>query len=451
MADSARNVLAYQVAFVFSNILKVNPSSTKASQLKENKSRGGAAYDRVLRATLKVAGVTLGTIFHLAKQGGHSSQPLAAMSAAQPIQLLPLFDIKEAKVDRFLQKPPPPRRWLLHDTLPLGKVGMVVAPGGTGKSFLMIQLAVAVATQTLLANYWTVDSPGASLILCAEEDDDDLHHRLQDVIAATVGQDPTMPALIKQRIFIKSMITENNLMTHSNERREIVLTDYVDRLALTARGIPDLKLIIIDPASRFRGGDENAAHDTTRFVEALERLRSATDATVLLVHHASKGSMNADEVDQGASRGSSALSDGVRWQMSLSKPSKLTAKKLGIMEPDRYQYVMATITKSNGAPPQPPVLLKRGPKGVLVATQAQTKKPVSPEMRMLGKIHWETAGGKTYTANSFEQKFGGATKELQLSVVAIRKLIVACINAGYLRKSTAKPIGVLELTGIIPP
>ncbi len=58
VADSARNVLAYQVAFVFSNILKVNPSSTKASQLKENKSRGGAAYDRVLRATLKVAGVT---------------------------------------------------------------------------------------------------------------------------------------------------------------------------------------------------------------------------------------------------------------------------------------------------------------------------------------------------------------------------------------------------------
>jgi hypothetical protein len=58
VADAARNVLAYQVALVFRDILKKMPSSTRAKQLKDNKSRGGAAYDRVLRATLKAAGVT---------------------------------------------------------------------------------------------------------------------------------------------------------------------------------------------------------------------------------------------------------------------------------------------------------------------------------------------------------------------------------------------------------
>lgn len=57
VADAARNVLAYQVAVVFRDILKKKPSSTQAKQLKENKSRGGAAYDRVLRTTLKAAGV----------------------------------------------------------------------------------------------------------------------------------------------------------------------------------------------------------------------------------------------------------------------------------------------------------------------------------------------------------------------------------------------------------
>lgn len=58
VADAARSVLAYQVAIVFRDILKKTPSSTRAKQLKDNKSRGGAAYDRVLRATLKAAGVT---------------------------------------------------------------------------------------------------------------------------------------------------------------------------------------------------------------------------------------------------------------------------------------------------------------------------------------------------------------------------------------------------------
>lgn len=56
-ANAERNILAYRVAFVFKDILKITPTSTNAKQLKENKARGGAAYDRVLRATLKVAGV----------------------------------------------------------------------------------------------------------------------------------------------------------------------------------------------------------------------------------------------------------------------------------------------------------------------------------------------------------------------------------------------------------
>lgn len=58
VADAARNILAYRVAVVFTDILKKTPSSARAKQLKENNPRGGAAYDRVLRATLKAAGVT---------------------------------------------------------------------------------------------------------------------------------------------------------------------------------------------------------------------------------------------------------------------------------------------------------------------------------------------------------------------------------------------------------
>lgn len=59
VADAARNVLAYRVAVVFRDILKVKATSTSDRQLTPNMStaRGGAAYARVLRATLKAAGV----------------------------------------------------------------------------------------------------------------------------------------------------------------------------------------------------------------------------------------------------------------------------------------------------------------------------------------------------------------------------------------------------------
>lgn len=395
-------------------------------------------------------GVTLGTIFHLAKQNGYNNNLVAPVQPAASGPLLPLFDLKDAMVTHYLQHPAPPRRWLLKNTLPLGKVGMIVAPGGTGKSFLMIQMAVAVATQTLLADHWEVDTPGASLILCAEEDNDDLHHRLRDVLDATVPHTPATEQLIIQRVFIKSMLTENNLMTHADANRQIVQTDYVDRLVLAAHQIPDLKLIIIDPASRFRGGDENAAQDTTRFVEALERLRAATGATVLLVHHTNKGSMNADEANQGASRGSSALTDGVRWQMSLNKPSKQQAKDNHLPEFCRHEYVLATITKNNGAPPQAPVLLQRGPTGVLAATRPSTPQP-SPARLLVNLIQSEAALSHTYTANSLEQKYGGTGQALKLSAQALRKLIADCIRSKYLHKRTLKPMGVLELTGNMPP
>lgn len=402
----------------------------------------------------KDGGVTLGTVFHLAQQGGYKQslalQMATSMSPAKAQNSIqPLFNIQDAKVHRFVNTPPPKRRWLLHNTLPLGKVGMVVAPGGTGKSFLMIQLALAVATNTRLANHWQVDSPGSCLILCAEEDDEDLHHRLKAVLDSSFANSPALQQLITDRVHIKSMLTVDNLMTHANDRGEIVQTDYVDRLALTLLQFTDLKLIVIDPASRFRGGNENAAQDTTRFVEALELLRSATGATVLVVHHTNKGSMSADEVNQGASRGSSALTDGVRWQMSLSKPTAKQAQALGIVKHCLNQYVLATITKNNGAPPQDPVLLQRLPGGILEAVAASAPRQ-SPELALVTLIQSEANAKRTHTANSIEKHFSGTKGPLGLSASALRKLISACTQMGYLRKRTTKPLNTLEPTGNLP-
>lgn len=58
--DYHRAVLARQVGVVFEDILAMKPTSTRERQLTQNATggRSGGAYARVLRATLKVAGIT---------------------------------------------------------------------------------------------------------------------------------------------------------------------------------------------------------------------------------------------------------------------------------------------------------------------------------------------------------------------------------------------------------
>lgn len=53
-----RLVLAYQVAVVLRDTLKLNPSSTRDTAINVTGKKNGAAYARTLRATLKMAGVS---------------------------------------------------------------------------------------------------------------------------------------------------------------------------------------------------------------------------------------------------------------------------------------------------------------------------------------------------------------------------------------------------------
>ena len=76
--------------------------------------------------------------------------------------------------------------------------------------------------------------------------------------------------------------------------------DEVDALLEAIAELPESPgLIIIDTLARcFVGGDENSARDAGLFIAGLDRIRGATGATVLVVHHIGKS---------GEARGSTAL------------------------------------------------------------------------------------------------------------------------------------------------
>ena len=79
-------------------------------------------------------------------------------------------------------KPVPERQWLVDGLIPMGKVTLLGGDGGTGKSLLTVQLLVAVAT----GGSWIGRgvTAGTAVYLSAEDDDDELHWRIDDVARA---------------------------------------------------------------------------------------------------------------------------------------------------------------------------------------------------------------------------------------------------------------------------
>ena len=285
----------------------------------------------------------------------------------------PLFDLAAASVGRFIGKLVPARDWVLENCLPRGKAGLLVAPGGTGKSQLILQLGYAIATGLDKYTPWKPGRAGQVLIICAEDEEDELHRRFDRLVGADLLRQEAEQVLhhLDTNLFVVPRVGMDNLLTRA-DGNEVKQTGLVERLAMTVAPMDDLRLIVIDPAARFRGGVENAAEDTTRFVEAIETLANRTGAAVLVVHHANKASIQSGDQNQSASRGSSALTDGVRLQINLAFPNQEEQRQLGAKVPGGF--LVATITKTNDSTRGEPIYLRRDDQGRLFAVDSAIRR-----------------------------------------------------------------------------
>ena len=86
----------------------------------------------------------------------------------------------------------------------------------------------------------------------------------------------------------------------------------------------------------------------------------------LQTHHSNKGGQqHGAGGNQSSARGSSALTDGVRWQMNMWKMSKEEAQEMHVPDDVRWKYVALTMAKANNIPMDTVTWLERGEGGVL--------------------------------------------------------------------------------------
>lgn len=216
--------------------------------------------------------------------------------------------------------PVPDRPWLVRDWIPRRQVTLLSGDGGAGKTICALILQVAAATGQ---PWFGLDVERCrSLGLYAEDDDDELHHRLADIVSLT-GTDWTALCDMHWRSVVNDDETALVEADHTGAIRPTAYFRRVRQAALAFRA----RLLILDAATNFYGGDENRRNQVNGYVRLLRRLAIEMDGAIVLLAHPSL---------QGLSTGS-GLSGSTHWHNAVRSRLYLTRTAGDDADPDERE------------------------------------------------------------------------------------------------------------------
>jgi hypothetical protein len=166
---------------------------------------------------------------------------------------------------------PVERRWLIDELWADEAVGIVGGEPKCCKSFLALDMAVAVASGTACLRHFTVPHAGRVVLFAAEDALHIVRERLHG-ICRTAGV--ALDSLDVQVITAPSV-----RLDLEQDRKSLVET--IDELSP--------KLLILDPFVRLHRIDENVSGEVAPLLAYLRELQRKFHMAVVLVHHARKG------------------------------------------------------------------------------------------------------------------------------------------------------------------
>ncbi|WP_077960777.1 AAA family ATPase [Ensifer adhaerens] len=217
----------------------------------------------------------------------------------------PQIAIPTKTLAAITRTPPKPRAFLdERGLLPIGNVTLLTGDGGTGKSLLALQLAMAVAS----GGAWLNGSvrQGKVLYLSAEEDEDEINRRACEIAAGERLDLAAMAALE-----IMSLVGDDAVLALEAKGR-LVPTSLFERLSLTMAKVQP-GLLTLDNLADAYAGNENSRPQARQFIGMLRRLAVRHQCVVLLLGHPSLTGIN---TGTGLS-GSTAWNNSVRSRLYL--------------------------------------------------------------------------------------------------------------------------------------
>lgn len=257
---------------------------------------------------------------------------------------LDLKPLSELPTNYLIEKPPEKpqllywlndkgeKRAFLHKEI----VAILIGEGGAGKTHLLALLAVSVITGIPFLTHFEIEKPGAVCFLVGENDNGDIHRLIWKVNKYLEGllkenekrRDGKHFGLhfekpleeILRYFYPFSVHGMNASFIDEKGNTTDFYNNFLDQL-VNREPVGGWQLIILDPISRFAGVQaekDNAM--ATQFITCAEKLSESLKGrpTILLSHHKSKAAIKGkEESGQGAGRGSSAFTDGSRWQANM--------------------------------------------------------------------------------------------------------------------------------------
>ena len=203
--------------------------------------------------------------------------------------------------------------FIVPDLIPTG-VGGIVAPPKFGKSWLCLDLCIAVATGTTFLGFPTNQN---EVLYLALEDGKKRLDRRSRIVAG------------EERKILKSKL-------HYDLKAPTLDDGLLDKLERTLKKFPGIKLIVIDTLQKVRGemrrGESVYKYDY-REISDLHNFAIDHDIALVVVHHTKKGIDDSDPLSNAS--GSNGLTGSFDFSLNLSKRKrKDKTTKLDIISRD---------------------------------------------------------------------------------------------------------------------
>ena len=196
-----------------------------------------------------------------------------------------------------------------------GKVGAIVAAGGTGKTTMLLVLGVCHATGRQFFGQEVM--VGTFVLLSNDDPQEDLEAALDEVVRAMDLTGDELAA-VSAKVRIHSLQGKEGTKAFTTPVDGAVMATGLEKLILDAvEGIADLVGIAIDTLRQFSGGNSNDEQVIKVTIASATEIALETGAYVLFPHHTGKQNYRDGVTDMYCGSGSAAIADNCRFVLLL--------------------------------------------------------------------------------------------------------------------------------------
>jgi hypothetical protein len=265
---------------------------------------------------------------------GKASEAKAKAKEPTTIPIVSPFPIDESKI--------PPRDWAIPGFLMRRHITVLVAPSGSGKSLLTLQIGLTSTVGQPWAN-WRPRGVLKVLVVNSEDDVMEMTRRL--AAAVTVMGLADSQDEIATRFKIADDTISVVLAKFDARSKTLVRTPRLEQLVNTIIENA-IDIVFVDPFAETFEGDENSNSELKWAGILWREVARRTNTAICLVHHTKKYATGmAGDVD--AARGASALIGIARIVSTLFPMTRAEGDLMGITDDKRVDYLRYDDAKAN--------------------------------------------------------------------------------------------------------